>query len=721
VPQKRAGAPNGAKELALKANLDEAAVLIHTSRLGRVSATVATGALGLMLAPWRTCAAWVAVGLLLEVWGYFCTRAQHRRHAVSRAVQIAFAVHFGLICLNWLALGVVFWLQGTLESQTCAAVIFATLATLPALLFYQTAMGFLLLGAAPFLITLAIVVIHNRLASWGLIPTGLFLLLGLGFAAGRAREIPSAIAIERRLRASEMDYRIIADSITDVIARAGLNGQMTYLSPSAERMIGYRADELPGYGLLTIVHPDDQERVALAGAGVGLNGGEASVEYRMIAKDGRTIWVETSITRAAFLGPDGPREVVTVSRDITARKMLEFDLVKAKEEAEAASAAKSDFLANMSHELRTPLNAVIGFSDILRNADGLSPDHARYAGLINDGGSTLLAVINNVLDYSRLDSGAVTLEFSPFDPADLARSIEGLLTAEAAKKGIELQVRANGAGGELTGDVQLIRHVMQNLISNALKFTEQGAVAVSVDRAAGDEGHTTLRIEVADTGIGMTPDQLARVFERFSQGDESITRRFGGTGLGLAICQRAVALMGGRIGAESRLGEGSTFWFELDLEALEAPQASGEMTAHADAPEQRLRVLVVDDVAANRELVSVLLSPFDVDIVTAADGAEALALATHQVFDLILMDLQMPVMDGLAATRAIRQLDNPRAAKVPIVALTANVLPEQVARCFEAGMNDHVGKPIEPARLYQVLEGLDELEADAPLMSAAAH
>jgi len=703
--------------LATKASLDEAAVLIHKSRLGRLSITACAGALGILLAPWQACAAWVAVGALLEVWGYLVTRQQHRRHAVSRAVQLGFAANFALICFNWFVLGVMFWLQGTLPSQACAAVVFATLATISALLFYQAMVGFLLIGALPVLALLSVVVVRAHLLSWAMAPAGLFLLLALAFSAARAREIPSAIVAERQLRIREMDYRILADSITDIIARAGLDGRMTYLSPSAERLVGYRADELSKYGLLGIVHPDDFESVAAVGAAVGANGGEASAEYRLITKDGRIVWVDTKITRAAFHGPDGPQEVVTVSRDITARKMLELDLLKAKEEAEAASAAKSDFLANMSHELRTPLNAVIGFSEVLQTAPELAPAHARYARLIRDNGAALLGVINNVLDYSRLDAGAKSLELTPFEPVDLARSVVALLGLEAANKHIALEVHGAEGGGELSGDAGLIRQVLLNLVGNAIKFTDKGSVDVSVEQAPTDGDETTLRISIADTGIGMTEEQLAKVFERFSQADESATRRFGGAGLGLAICQRAVELMGGKIAAESRLGEGSRFWFELKLARL-APTAEAESEPGA-IDGDRLRVLVVDDVAANRELVAVLLAPFDADIVNAADGAEALDHASREPFDLILMDLQMPVMDGLAATRAIRRLDDPLAANVPIVALTANVLPDQVARCFEAGMNGHIGKPIVPALLYQTLERLGDADAATPARVSA--
>ncbi len=704
--------------MATKANLDEAAVLIHKSRLGRLSVAVCAGALGVTLAPWRDCAAWVAVAAMLDIWGYFVTRRQYRQHAVSRATQLGFVVNFTLISLNWFVLGLLFWVQVTLPAQAAGAVIFATLATITVLLFYQTMLGFLLIGALPVLAFLAVVVVRGRLLSWELAPAGLALMLSLAFSAGRANEIPTAIIAERRLRAREMDYRILADSITDVIARADLDGRMTYLSPSVEKLVGYRIDEMGEYGLLGLVHPDDFERVAAVGASVGANGGEESVEYRLIAKDGRIVWVDTNITRAAFQGKDGPQEVITVSRDITAREMLKLDLIKAKEQAEAASAAKSAFLANMSHELRTPLNAVIGFSQSLTHAPDLAPAHARHAGLIHDSGLSLLALINNILDYSRLDSGAKALELSPFQPAELIRAAAGQLSLQAAEKNIVLEVQTDGEAGELSGDVGLIRQVLVNLIGNAIKFTERGKVSVSVDQTPLNDGDAILRMTVTDTGVGMTEDQLDKVFERFSQADESATRRYGGAGLGLAICHRAVELMGGRIGAESRLGEGSSFWFELKL-ARPEPSWAAEVEHGAGGESDRLRVLVVDDVAANRELVAVLLNPLGADIVNAADGAEAVDLASRGSFDVILMDLQMPVMDGLAATRAIRQFKNPRTANVPIVALTANVLPEQVARCFEAGMNGHIGKPIEPALLYHTLEHLGDANAHGPAGASA--
>jgi len=395
-------------------------------------------------------------------------------------------------------------------------------------------------------------------------------------------------------------------------------------------------------------------------------------------------------------------------------------LIQALDEANTALSVKSDFLANMTHELRTPLNAIIGFSGLLRQSDSLNPRDARHVKLICDAGGTLLHVINDVLDYSKLEAGAIELERQPFDPHAVAESIAQLLAAQAADKGLTLSVAAEGSGGLLLGDSARLRQVLLNFVSNAVKFTARGGVEIKVSQH-GEGGDRNLRVEVRDTGIGIHPEQLDSIFGRFTQADASTSRQFGGTGLGLAICKRIGEAMGGRIGVHSTVGQGSTFWIEATLPAAGAADGVVEAGDDPTALERPLRLLLVEDNAVNRELVSSLLTPFDILIETAADGVEAVEAAARAAFDVILMDVQMPNMDGLTATRRIRAAAVPGGRRVPIIAMTANVLPEQVARCREAGMDDHLGKPISPAKLLEALGrwSAEEPEADAGQASAS--
>jgi CheY-like chemotaxis protein len=351
----------------------------------------------------------------------------------------------------------------------------------------------------------------------------------------------------------------------------------------------------------------------------------------------------------------------------------------------------------MSHELRTPLTSVIGFSGLLQQSAALPETERRYADRIGTASEALLAVINDILDYSKLEAGAVQMEARAFDPRALALAAAAMVEGQCEVKGLTLAVVVDpDLPAALTGDEGRIRQVMLNFLANAAKFTATGQVTLEASWSG-----ERLRVAVTDTGIGIAAWKIDTLFERFSQADNSTTRVFGGTGLGLSISRRLVEMMGGEIGAESRTGEGSTFWFEVPLTPAEAMANDDRGEDETTSPEG-LRILVADDAAANRELVVAILAGLGVAVETVEDGAQAVEAARTGAYDLILMDVHMPVMDGLDATRAIRALTG-ETSQVPIIALTANVQPEQVVRCREAGMDDHVGKPIQVAELLRAI------------------
>jgi PAS domain S-box-containing protein len=525
--------------------------------------------------------------------------------------------------------------------------------------------------------------------------------------------VAATLADRRRLRAlmREADHRfqMLTENAGDIVAECDLNGRFTYLSPAVETLTGFCVADLIGQRAVDFVHPEDRARVDLEIRASIISKAGQRIEYRHIRKDGQIIWMQTQ-PRLATDPTSGQAIAITdVMRDITERRAMEEELERRRAEAEAAAVAKTEFVANMSHEIRTPLTAIIGFTGLLKDIEGLPIVATKYVDRIATAGRSLLSVVNDVLDFSKIDSGQLSLDPQPFEPGPFILETLDLAGAQATAKGLTLSADIDPALPlAVYADSSRLRQVLLNLIGNAIKFTDKGGVTVSASPLAGDP--TRLRLAVSDTGAGIAKDKISRLFQRFSQVDGTISRTHGGTGLGLAICKSLTEMMGGDIGVESTVGAGTTFWFTIlapEVE-LEAPKASG---AQALQGCESARILIVDDVAANRELVCAMLSVFDHDMTEAASGQEAVEAALRQPFDLILMDLQMPGMDGMAASRAIRATSDVNRL-TPIVALSANAMASHIAECAEAGMNDHIAKPIDATTLLTKVAQWTSLDAE---------
>jgi PAS domain S-box-containing protein len=517
---------------------------------------------------------------------------------------------------------------------------------------------------------------------------------------------------ERETRESEQKLRKVFEVSTDVITISALSdGHCIDVNPAFE-ITGYTRAEVVGTSSLRFsLWPSDADRRRFMDDVVS-HGQVKNREVGFRARDGTIIPCLVSAARAEIQGKDC---VIVVSHDITDLKETERELIGTREQALAASRAKSEFLSSMSHEIRTPLNAILGMAELLLETP-YNAEQRHYLDTMMDNGNALLGLINDVLDLARVESGKLVLEQVNFDLAELIDRMTEMLEIRAREKGLALTAEIDpDVPTALVGDPLRLRQILVNLVGNATKFTKRGSIALTVSRGPrGEPG--SIQFSVADTGIGIAPRDLDHIFASFTQADSSTARKYGGSGLGLSIAKRLVEQMGGEIRADSELGRGSTFSFNArftvqdvstHLESVATLNHSNGAAHPACVPtptSKPLRILVADDSADNRLLISAFLknTPYKIDEVE--NGALAVEHFVAHKYDLVLMDIQMPVMDGHAATRAIRdwERDNHR-APTPIVALSAAALSESFVSSRAAGCDEHVTKPIRKAALLEVI------------------
>jgi PAS domain S-box-containing protein len=523
----------------------------------------------------------------------------------------------------------------------------------------------------------------------------------------------------------ERKLSLAVEASGDGLFEVDLVNQRPQVSAGWASMLGYEVGDVDAADLRDYVHPDDYAAVA-AVFDAHFRGETELVtsEQRMRCKDGGYKWVLVRARVVARTPKGRATRLIGTTIDISDRKALEFQLESARDAAEDANDAKSVFVANMSHEIRTPLNGVIGVAAVLARTD-LTAAQQEMVGVVQSSAQVLERLPTDILDQSKLEAGEFELQCAPFHLRAAVEAAVSLVRTRAEEKGLAFNVTYDDrADGVFEGDAVRLRQVVSNLAGNAIKFTEAGRIEVDVtaETVAGDGAPMLITLTVSDTGIGFEAEKADRLFSRFVQADGSISRRFGGTGLGLAICKALCEMMGGEIEATSHPGAGSTFTVRLPL------QRASETAAIEAAPSEAagldiagLRILLAEDHPTNQRVMQLILAPFGADLTIVEDGRAAVAGFASGRFDLVLMDMQMPRMDGLAATREIRRIEaETHAPRTPLAMLTANAMEEHRLQGAEAGADYHIAKPVTPQSLLAGIAATLALADTAARESAAA-
>ncbi len=540
-------------------------------------------------------------------------------------------------------------------------------------------------------------------------------------AVGVAQDITESKQFKTEILAARNQLQATLDAIPDLMFEVGLDGRYYDYHSQRDDLLAAPPEALLGRRVSDVL-PADAAAVCLEALREANERGQSQGRQFELPLPQGNRWFELSVARKVVTAEEEPHFVV-LSRDITERKAIELQLQDhrayleeqvrtrtrelqiAKDAAEAASVAKSAFLANMSHEIRTPMNGILGMATILRR-EGVTPKQAERLDTIDRSAMHLLGIINNILDLSKIEAGKYALENAPVAINSVLGNVTSIVAERAKAKGIHLLTETGSFPPYLVGDHTRLQQALLNYVTNAVKFTEAGSITLRAFKQEETANTVCVRFEVRDTGVGIPPEALPRLFSAFEQADNSTTRKYGGTGLGLAITRRLAELMGGEAGVESTPGVGSIFWFTAVLKKDTMPAATPP-AANLDAEAQirqrysGSRVLVVDDEPVNREVARMLLEDSGLLIDTAEDGEIAIAMAQKSIYAVLLMDMQMPNLNGLDAARLIRELPGYR--NTPIIAMTANAFAEDRARCIEAGMNDFLIKPLDPDSFFETV------------------